>query len=229
MGGIIFIIMGIMGILGGAPIIGIIFIGVGLYFVIPAMKYKKKLKNLDITNDELKKAQKRRDELFNKTLPKNDFKEEEKNEKLEYENWVKNVKANTSYKGKDFFNIDNLGLLWYENNNYYLYLVNTSKKMYEMCSEYKDGLIISNKIDIKENTQYETIHHNNKLKGALVGAAIAGTAGAVVGQNVENTTETKEQDRKYYFIIDDKKFEIEMGDFQIIRQFDKENGNTIKG
>ena len=167
--------------------------------------------------------------MLNKTLtPKTNIQDIKNEEKSNYEEWVKNVKANKLYKGKDFFSIDELGLLWYENNKYYLYLVNTSKKMYEMCSEYKNGLIVSNEIDLKQDTQYEVVHHNNKLKGAVVGAMIAGTAGATVGQNVENTTERKEQDTKYYLIIDKKQFEIQLSDVVIIRQFDEENGKTIK-
>jgi hypothetical protein len=96
--------------------------------------------------------------------------------------------------------------------------------MYKKCLKYTDGLITSNKIDIEKETTYEKVVHNNKFKGAVAGAMLAGTAGAVAGQNLmENTTEIREDETNFYLVIDGNKLKIENSDAAIIENFIIEN------
>ena len=89
------------------------------------LKSNKNLENSNVSNDELTKEKERRNELLKEMANKEKEIIQEKNQtkQNDYDKWVENIKSYKGYVGKDFFNIKNVGLIWYENKNH---CINTS-------------------------------------------------------------------------------------------------------
>lgn len=221
---IIPLVMAIAGIFGGEIVIGLIFAGIFIGVLYYDNKNKIALKKANVSSEELDKEKERREKLLNEL---NNTKQEPKIEEKtfdnnDYDKWVKEVKAYKGYEGKDFFTIENVGLIWYEKQTYYLYLIDTSKKAYKKYGTlYKNGVMISSSISVnrEENVSTEVIHHNSKLKGSIIGGVVAGTTGAIIGSNVKDKPDEYKQtcDITYYLIIDNERFKIEYEDYQILK------------
>lgn len=190
------------------------------------LKSNKNLENSNVSNDELTKEKERRNELLKEMANKEKEIIQEKNQtkQNDYDKWVENIKSYKGYVGKDFFNIKNVGLIWYENKNYYLYIVDTSKSMYEEYGKlYENGVIISPTISVNQYTNTYTTHHNNKLTGSIVGGIIGGTTGAIIGSNMENSDTTTVGDTRYFLTIKKEEFRITYEDYELLKIFIKKN------
>lgn len=210
--------------------------------IVISYKYKRKLNQLDISDYELKKEKERRERILtgNTKEERNEIKkrnlEKEAKEKLEkkeinnkeqqiYLKWVENVKNNKIFKDKEYINIKDVGLLWYENETYHLYMVNLDFHKFKLG--YEDGVISSKSISVSSDIHLEIIHHNgtSKFKGAMIGAIVAGPTGAIVGQNYEKEAydETYEQESEYYLNIDDVTFIINEEDYLFLKEYISKN------
>jgi len=214
----------------GQIMLAIILFAIGFALSYSYFKSKKRLKDVGLSKSDIDKEKQRREQIMKEEEDSRKQSNESNNkeaEKLEYEKWVKQVKANKIYKDKEYISIPNVGLLWYEKSHYYLYLVNTDKKMYNLG--YADGVIESTDIELYEDKITESVHHNNKLKGAIVGGALLGTTGAIIGQNVEDKPdEIKTVDINHYLVIDGNTFSVELSDYAFLKTYKRNIENKKK-
>lgn len=224
---------------GGMVGIGIIFfviafIAIYLFLIFKNFdKVKSSITNMSEENERrLKFEEKFNEKRQIKELETIKKQEEEQQEKdSSYDTWVKKINDfEKKIKSKEYITITlndydySLLYIWFEDNNYNLFLSNTQKNIYEK-EIFGDKNLISLKVDkleLREQQNYSSYDRNPKKSATIKGAVLAGTTGALVGASSTDKTKetvTYETNKDYYLECKTFKSTISKKDYMFLKDY----------